>query len=542
MLIRLTALLAALLIPALAAAQGVERSDAVRLLRQASFGPTEAEIQRVMAIGPAAWVDEQLALPVGTYPAYPYVPAARPQSCVDVRTPPITTTSFCARDNYTIFQLQLAFFRDAIGAPDQLRQRVAFALSQILVTSGVDISRNYAMRHYQQILRDHAFGSYRELLQAVTLSPAMGEYLDMVNNSKANLLTGTEPNENYAREILQLFSIGTVWLNPDGTPVRDAAGELIPTYEQEEIVGFAHVFTGWTYPTIPGQRPRNLNPRNYEGAMLAVAANHDFGAKQLLSGVVAPASLPMEADLAYALDNISTHPNVGPFIGRQLIQKLVTSDPTPAYVARISAVFADDGAGRRGKLAAVVRAILLDPEARGARSQESNFGKLDEPILYLSSVVRGLGGRSDGVYLRLAAAALSQSVFAAPSVFNFYPAGYRIAGGLPAPEFGIQTTATAINRANIAYGLIFSNGIAPDPMVFGATGTAVNLAPYQSVAGDAAALVGRLEANLLAVPLPAAARSAVIGAVNAVPASDRLNRARTAAYLVVTSPHFQVER
>ena len=535
-------LLVVLLLPTLAAAQATSRADAVRLLRQASFGPTEADIERVMRMGATRWIDEQLAIPATPYPEYPVVPTARPADCVNDRTPPLTPQSSCQRDNYTIFPLQLQFFRDALQAPDQLRQRVAFALSQILVVSGIDITRNYAMRNYQQILREHALGDYRAMLEAVTLSPAMGEYLDMVNNNRANPATGVEPNENYAREVLQLFSIGTVQLNPDGSRVLDTAGNAVATYEQEEVEGFARVLTGWTYPLTPGARARNNNPRYYDGPMLAVPANHDTGAKLLLDDHVASAGLRMEADLANALDRIANHPNVGPFLGRQLIQKLVTSNPSPAYVARVSATWADDGRGRRGNLAAVVRAILLDPEARGARAQDPAAGKLSEPILYVTAIVRGLGGMSDGVYLRQAAAASSQPVFQAPSVFNFYPPGYRITGGLPGPEFALQTTTTTFTRANIAYTLVYTPLVAPDRTVIDATGTSLSLSPYQSVARDAEALVTRFESNLLAVPLPAAVRSAIVAAVNAVPATDTLGRARMAAYLVVTSPQFQVER
>jgi uncharacterized protein (DUF1800 family) len=544
MFTRLLALLVALA-PALAVAQAAANAeaDAVRLLRQASFGPTEESVGRVLALGIPGWIDEQLALPGTSYPVYPYVPAARPDTCVDNRTPPATPSSHCARDNYTLFQLQLRFFKDAVEGPDQLRQRMAFALSQIFVTSGLDNSRNYAMRHYQQIFRDHAFGNYYDLLLAVTLSPVMGDYLDMVNNNKANPVARTEPNENYAREILQLFSIGTVHLNPDGTPVTDPAGKPYPTYDQEEIEGFAHVFTGWTYPTLPGQRPRNNNPRNYQGPMRPVEATHDFGAKSLLYGVIAPAGLSMQQDLELAHRNIFLHPNLGPFIGKQLIQKLVASDPSPAYVARISAVFADNGAGQRGDLRAVVRAILLDPEARGERAGDPGFGKLSEPILYLTALSRAFGARTDGVFFRLASSTVSQFVFYPPSVFNFYPPGYVVPGtDLLGPEFAIQNTSTAINRTNIAFGLLFAGTIPPDPTVYGATGTTISLAPYQAVAGNAGALADRLDRFLLAGRMSPAMRSAIVGAVNAIPAFDTLNRARTAAYLVVSSPQFQVER
>jgi uncharacterized protein (DUF1800 family) len=519
------------------------RADAMRLLRQATFGPTPAEVDRVVAIGTEQWVAQQLAAPATAYPDYPWMPANRPTECVDDRTQPIRPDSFCARDNYSLFQLQRQFFRDALGANDQLRQRVAFALSQIMVTSGVDNPRNYAMRHYQQVLRDRALGNFYDLLLAVTLSPVMGDYLDMANNNKANVASGTEPNENYAREILQLFSVGLWVLNPDGTQRLDGAGKPIPTYDQDEIEGFAHVFTGWTYPVVAGATSRANNPRNYLGNLLPVSAQHDTGEKILLDGVLARANLPMDQDLAAAHQNIFTHPNVGPFIGRQLIQKLVTSQPSPGYVARVTAVFNNNGTGQRGDLAAVVRAILLDPEARGARKIDPAYGKLVEPVTYVAAVTRAFEGASDGVYLRASSSTLGQLVYQAPSVFNFYPPDYVVPGTqLVGPEFGLQTSTNAINRTNFANGLLFANGIAADSSVYGATGTTINLAAYQSLAANPSSLVDRLDRDLLGGTMSPRMRSAIITAVSAVAATDTLNRARTAAYLVVTSPQYQVQR
>ena len=518
-------------------------SDAVRLLRQASFGPTDTDIQRVVALGATAWIDAQLATAPTQYPAYAWMPANRPDTCVDTRAPPLRPDSYCARDNYSLFPLQVAFFRNALTQPDQLRARVAFALSQIMVTSGVENARNFAMRDYQQIFLDRAFGNFYDLLYTVTLSPVMGEYLNMVNNNKSNPVTGTDPNENYAREILQLFSVGTYLLNADGTQQLDATGSPRFTYELAEIKGFSRVFTGWTYPTISGNVARSNNPRNYLGGMLAVDANHEFGTKVLLAGVVAPANMTMAQDLQYAHQNIFNHPNVGPFIGKQLIQKLVTSEPSPGYVSRVTAVFNDNGAGQRGDLRAVIRAILTDPEARGARKIDPAYGKLVEPALFMTSMARAFGASSDGVYLRGQSNALGQFVFYSPTVFNYYPFDYVVPGTqLLGPEFGIQTTSTAVNRVNFANALLFSTAIGPDPSVFGSTGTTLNLAPYQALASDASALVDRLDHNLMGGTLPVLVKNAIVAAVNTVAPTDPLTRARTAAYLVVTSPHYQVER
>ncbi len=372
-------------------------ADAARLLEQATWGPTAALIAQVREQGAAAFVDAQLALPSTRYTVFAPVASNRPDSCTDDRTLPVRPDSYCARDNYSLFQLQREFFRNAASAPDQLRQRVAFALSQFVVTSGLDINLAYAMQRYQQMLADLAFANFETVLTQVTLSPVMGRYLDMANNQKADPLTGVEPNENYARELLQLFSIGVYELNADGTLLLDASAKPIATYDQAEIEGFAHVFTGWTYPTAPGSAPRPLNGRYFDGVMEERGAYHDYGAKTLLSGQVAPAAATMSQDLATAIRNVFHHPNVGPFVAKQLIQKLVTGDPSPGFVARVAAVFADNGNRVRGDLKAVVRAILLDAEARGPVKLDPGYGRLREPAQFVINATRALNGTTDGV-------------------------------------------------------------------------------------------------------------------------------------------------
>ena len=528
--------------PTPASAAQIE-ADAVRLLEQATWGPNDALVAHVQSVGAARFLDEQFALPQTRYTAFLPWPANRPATCIDDRTLPVTATSYCARDNYTLFQLQREFFRNAVVAPDQLRQRVAFALSQILVTSGTDISQAYAMQRYQQMLADLAFDNFRNVLTRVTLSPAMGNYLDMANNVKPNARTGIQPNENYARELLQLFSIGTVELNIDGTPLVDAAGKSVATYDQDEIEGYAHVFTGWTYPTAPGAVPRNTNPRYYDGVMEERPVNHDAAAKTLLDGGVAPAGLAMSADLAAAIDSVFRHPNVGPFIGKQLIQKLVTGDPSPAYVRRVATVFNANGAGVRGDLKAVVRALLLDPEARGAVKTDPRYGRLREPVQYVIAVARALNASSDGVFLRAHTGAMGQPLFVAPSVFNYYPPNYVVPGTLIlGPEFALQNTSTALARINYVNTLVFGAEIKPDPTVYGATGTQLDWSRLTALAGDPVALVARLDALLLHRTLSAAARQTIVTAVNAVPSTDALMRARTAFYLVASSSQYPVER
>lgn len=228
--------------------------DAVRLAAQATFGPTVAGVQDIEQRGAAAWIDAQLQLPPSDLGTYPTIPNNVNTVC------PTGAPVGCARDNFTPFLTRAAFFRNAIGAPDQLRQRVAFALSQILVVSGNEVRPNYAIAEYQKLLLRDAFASYRQLLEDVTLSPAMGRYLDMVNNDKPNPARGTNPNENYARELMQLFSIGLVQLAADGSVALDPAGEPVPTYDQDMVEDTARVFTGWTYPTQPAASPGPTTP------------------------------------------------------------------------------------------------------------------------------------------------------------------------------------------------------------------------------------------------------------------------------------------
>jgi hypothetical protein len=302
------------------------------------------------------------------------------------------------------------------------------------------------------------------------------------------------------------------------------------------------VFTGWTYPLLPGTTQKTHNPKNFLGDMTAVASNHDSGAKQLLNDVIQPAGLAMEADLTGAIRNVFMHPGVAPFVSKQLIQKLVTGDPSPQYVARVAAVFNDSGQGVRGDLRAVVRAILLDPEARGDVKLDPGYGKLREPVLFVAGAARAVTTRSDGVVFGQIVGGMGQNLFYSPSVFNYYPPDYVVPGNTTVgPEFAIQNSSTFINRENAINTLAFGT-IAPLVSYPGATGTQPDWTALQAVAGDANALADKLNALLLHGTMPAAMRSGLATAVNAIPASDTLTRARTAYYLVVTSSEYQVER
>ena len=364
-----------------------------------------------MAVGFRAYLDEQFAAPVtnptknSNYPDLPF-PVDDPNTACPTSSPgdPNYNQNVCNRDNFSVYPLQRNYFSNALYGPDQLRQRVAFALHQIMVVSANgEINRPSWMTIYLQALDKNAFGNYRNLLQEVTLTPAMGEYLDM------RLSTRTNANENFAREILQLFSIGTVALNPDGTAQIDAQGMPVASYGQTQVNEFTRVFTGWNL--VPGtSAPGTANWR--DPMVPRGGTNHDFNSKTLLNGQVTPACASTsgavnvacaQADLTLALDNIFNHSNVGPFISKQLIQHLVTSNPSPPYVGRVAAVFNNDCAGlypispcssARGNLKAVVQAILLDPEARGDVKTDPNYGKLREPAQYIIGFLRAFSVKS----------------------------------------------------------------------------------------------------------------------------------------------------
>jgi uncharacterized protein (DUF1800 family) len=517
-------------------------ADTARLLEQATFGVTASDVSHVQSVGFSAYLAEQLAATASQYTGFSYTPHTAPVGCQNDPATPTDASSICARDKYSLFQVQRQFFINAIKDPDQLRQRVAFALSQIFVVSGIEIYEAYGMADYQNMLLNDAFGNFRDLLQDVTLSPVMGRYLDMAGNYKSDPARGTAPNENYGREVLQLCSIGLYELNPDGSQKLDGSGAPIPTYDQSVVIGFSAAFTGWTYAPLPGASSTASNPINYDGVMIAFDSEHEPGTKTLLDGFTIPAGQTSAQDLKMALDDIFNHPNVGPFIGKQLIQHLVTSNPSPAYVGRISAVFADNGSGVRGDLGAVVKAILTDPEARGDTPATSGFGHLREPALFISSVLRSLGGQSDGVLPRSVSSGMGQPIYSAGSVFNFYPPSFVLPGSQTlAPEFGIDNAATALAGANFVNTVIMKGGAAADPTVTGSTGTSIDLTSLAAIT-DPSALIAQLNQTLMHGSLSSAAGGIILSAVNAQSATDPLAAARTASYLMLTSAQYQVER
>jgi uncharacterized protein (DUF1800 family) len=513
-------------------------ADTVRFLEQATFGPTSAEVARVQGIGFRAYLNEQFNAPTSTIPSGTLMPTDSSQGC------PTGSAATCLRDNYTMYPLQISFYQNALTGQDQLRQRVAWALHEMLVVSGTDVNQPSWMAPYLQTLQRNAFGNFRQLLQEVTLNPGMGQYLDMLGNTKGN------PNENYAREILQLFSVGLNKLNVDGTPQLDVQGNRIPTYDQTTITNFARVFTGWrlSAPKVTTINGVNFNVLNYQDPMIVTSENnHDTASKTLLNGTVLPAGQNSTTDLNAALDNIFNHPNVGPFIGRQLIQHLVTSNPTPAYVARVASVFNNNCAGLypdspcsgvRGDLKAVVRAILLDPEARGDAKTDPAYGLQREPVQLITNTLRIGNATSDG-YLVPNSQTLDQDVYRPPTVFSYFPADYTVPGTtLFGPQFGILTTTTALRRANFL-NTIINNGIAVS-QPNAPTGTQLNLSSLQALAGTPLNLVNELDRLMMHGTMSQGMKNSIVTAISTT--TDAGARTRMAVYLVASSSQYQIER
>jgi uncharacterized protein (DUF1800 family) len=538
----------AFLITEVAFAAPLSEADWARFLDQATFGATPQDINAWSTQSYASWIQNQAALTATHYPSLTPYPTNSTTGCPQTGT----ANAACITQNYTMAPLQVQFFQNALSAPDQLRQKVAFSLSQILVVSGVKIQQPSSVSPYLNILVDGALGNFRDLLQKVTLNPAMGHYLDMVNNDPISANGVLKPNENYAREVLQLFTIGLYELNPDGTEVLDQSGQPSPAYTQDTIEGFANVFTGWTYATLAGASPQKHNPANFMAPMEVYRvngkdANHDHTAKTLLSYVgavdpVLPANQDAVLDLSQALDNIFHHPNIGPFIGKQLIQHLVTSNPTPSYVSRVAAVFNNNGQGVRGDLLATVTAILTDPEARAA-SLPANFGKLREPSLFLTAFLRATNAQTDGI-LNNQISPMGQSLFDSTTVFNYYPHSYLVPGTtLQGPEFGIESSSAAILRANLINTLVYSS------IKSTGTGTAISFATLDTLGSspDPSGLLNYLNTYLLHGEMPASLMTLIQGALTCTQTTAGLcsnahQRVQAALYLTATSSLFQIQR
>ena len=528
------------------------KRDAVRFLLQASFGPTAAEVDSLATKPYGTWLTDQMALPHQA----DYVNAVQAQYNQGDAWRPNGAS-------YSPNVVAQTFWKTAATAPDQLRKRVAFALHQIFMVSQTDSnlwSQARAVANYHDLLNKNAFGNFRQLMEDMALSPAMGIYLSHLRNRKEDAATGRMPDENFARELMQLFTIGLHELNNDGSPKRGSNGQPIETYTINDVMALAKVFTGWSWAfpdaemtdakfrwgspvmTAAGDQRIDLLP------MKAYASQHSTAAKTLFAGkpwaLTIPANGTAQADLKLALDALFNHPNVGPFIGRQLIQRLVTSQPSAAYVARVAAVFNNNGNGVRGDLAAVVRAILLDDEARN--TPPGGFGKLREPVLRVAHWARALGAQSTtGNWLLMwELESAGQRALAAPSVFNHYRPGYVPPNtsfatmGSTAPEFQI------VNESSVAAWINTAEAMAGNGL--GWTGSAndvkVDYAPLGSTvaSGSLHRLTDQLDLLLLGGRMSAALRSSVVDAMAAVPdsATAAANRARAATFLVLASPEF----
>lgn len=541
--------------------------DAVRFLEQATWGPNAADLQHVRNVGFQAWITEQLNTPPqfsqtqSDYPSLPLYPIDSSVGCPSASPTPAPAT--CSRDNYTLYPLQLRFFQNSLTQPDQLRQRVAFALHQLIVVSGRDLNNDEAswMGPYLQVLDRNAFGNFRNILMEATLNPGMGDYLSMAGNSKA------APNENYGREIMQLFSVGVDTLNQDGTPVLDGQGNRIPTYDQSTITNLARVFTGWNITTtqvtvngVPTTVPDYITPM----VLVNNTNTYDTGQKTLLNGLVLPAcsnctnsanfKTYKTNELNAAIDNLFNHQNTGPYLCTQLIHQLVTSNPSPPYVGRCSAAFANNSSGVRGDLKAVITAILLDPEARGDVKTDPNYGHLREPVLLINNLLRTFNATSDG---NISSSGrnfglvidLGQDLFNPPTVFSYYPADYGLPGaGLFGPEYGVLDTSTTFKRANLANTLFLANNgaglmvSAPDRP----TGTQLDYTSYQALASNPQQLVDALDSAMMHNTMSQSMKTMIVqtvaGVTDADPNKQARLRATTAIYLVATSSQYQVER
>ena len=513
----------------------VSKAEAFQFLNQASFGATEADADTVIAMGIEGWIDDQMTKPPSLQ--LPYMQSLPP--------PPIGPFQY-QKDRVDIW------IRNALRGEDQLRQRVAFALSEIFVVSqlGALVDQPWGLSDYYDTLAVNAFGNYRDLMENVTLHPSMGVYLSMLGNEKPNPALNIRPDENYARELMQLFSIGLVGLNPDGSVQMDGNNQPIPTYDQATIEGFAHVYTGWSYVGFADLRNAFPTYLNQVEPMQLYPAYHDTGPKQLLNGVVLPAGQSGEQDLADALDNIFDHPNVGPFVAIRLIQRLTTSNPSPGYVQRVASVFDDNGAGERGDLGAVVRTILLDPEARPTIPMEID-GKVKEPLLRLTQLWRAYDAQTDSgrFSFEFAYVVLGQGPLQSPSVFNFFSPFYAPPGeirdsSLVAPELQIATEYQNTFVTNwMFYQTFFFNWLADRnlPNINDET-ILINFEEEAAIADDAVALVDRVADKLLAGQISATLRNETIGMVELIPADQTLARAAEAIYLVVTSPEYAYQR
>ena len=524
--------------------------QAARFLLQAGFAATDADITSVRSTGYASHLARQMALPPGItgwdwMESKGYGDVLNPNNYYDNTYP----------GDYMAWQQLLA-------APDAVRKRATLALSEFFVVSLTSLDatwRSHLIAHYWDTLATYAFGNYRDLLEAVTLNPAMGFFLNTRGNRKEDA-SGRQPDENYAREVMQLFTIGVHQLNADGTAKTDGAGKKLDAYTGSDVSNLARVFTGYdldqslnVVTVIPqtGGGTRNVgNTAFARRPMVLNAFNHSTLAVNFLGTSIA-AGTPGAAALKTALDALFNHPNTAPFFSKQMIQRLVTSNPSPGYVARVAAVFANNGAGVRGDLARVFAAVLLDEEARNpAGLSQPEFGKLREPMLRFTQWARTFGAKSTADTWKVgdlgnSATQLGQSPLRAPSVFNFFRPGYvppstALTAGAVAPEFQLVTESSVGGYLNFMTGVIV-NGLNSGDI------TAPYLAELALVT-DAAALVQRVNLLMAAGQLSAATQTLIVTALNATPvtaistAAIKRNRVAAAVLMVMASAEYLIQK
>jgi uncharacterized protein (DUF1800 family) len=520
----------------------VNQRAAVRFLEQSTFGPSDTQLAAVETGGMENFLTAQFQAPTSDV-NYPIPPPGM-------------------NDVHLLFPVFFQNALDAHAGSDQLRQRLMFALNQIWVVSNNKVGQPEFYVPYLRVLTGDAFGNYRNLMEDVTLNPAMGIYLDMVNNAKPDLANGIHANENYAREFMQLFTIGPNLLNPDGTP-QIQNGAFVPTYAQADIQALARAFTGWTYAPVAPAASCSQYPnytRNGGSPMVPCDAYHDMASKTIL-GATLNAGQSTQQDFKGALDTIFMHPNLPPFVARRMIQHLVTSNPSPLYVTNVANAFKNGtfmskgvtfGDGTRGNMQALIAAVLLDPEARrGDDSTTENpvDGHLREPVLFVTNVLRAFHGTTDAnnfiVYVALDMG--GEFLFNSGSVFNFFSPLYEIPAAdfnappvspLSGPEFQIFTSASSLSRVNDIKGAIFNSSV-------DGSSTHIDLSAYAAVAGndnDLGTMVDAMNLQLLHGTMIPTMRAAILTAVSAVPSGDPMGRAQTAAYLIVSSSQYQVQR
>ncbi len=515
-----------------------ELAEASGFAAKATFGLPYSEIDAMARQGRTSWLNRQFSLPVNRHSdiVTDLVQRREAGEFVDYEDD----------IEFLVLFRRLAWWHRTVTASDDLRQRVAFALSQIFVVSDtVDdlIVNPYAMSGYYDMLLNNAFGNYRDLLRAVSLHPAMGIYLSHVNNRRSDPDNNIFPDENYAREVMQLFSIGLFELNIDGTLQLDPNGDPIPTYSNTEIREFAKIFTGLSFGG-PGAAFGNQLP-NFLAPMQMFDSEHEPGPKYLLNDTVVPAGQTGMQDIEAAIDNLFEHQNVGPFIGKQLIQRLVTSNPSPAYVERVARAFNGDATGVRGDMQAVIRAVLLDPEANAAPDSFGTGGKLREPVVRYAAILRQFGATSDDGFIANTGYFLQelgkQHPLSAPSVFNFFlpahsPAGEIADAGLVAPEFQITTSNSVVGMSNLIDFIVVANFVTDAPEPFAPV--SLTFDDYIDIATDVDDLIDRLDIVLTAGTLDAATRSSIRGVLLDIPEAEI--RVRIALYLFMISPDYAV--